>query len=123
MNLRRSAAASILALVFAVGLSACGNAKETSSGRATAEPGVPDGAAFIDQDNLKFSPTELTISASEPVYFKNSESTLHTVTINGENESGQMEHDRVFEWTPPAPGEYKITCDFHPQMKATIKVE
>ena len=123
MNLRQIAAAGVLGLVLAGALSACSNAKETSSGRATAEAGVPDGAAFVDQDNLKFSPTELTVSASEPVYFKNSETALHTVSINGENESGSMEHDDVFEWAPPGPGEYKITCDFHPQMKATITVE
>jgi len=123
MNLRRIATAGTLGLVFAGALTACSNDGESSSGRATAVAGVPDGAAFVDQDNLKFSPSELTISASEPVYFKNSETTFHTVTINGKNESGQMEHDQVFEWTPPAAGEYKISCEFHPQMKATITAE
>ena len=34
-----------------------------------------------------------------------------------------MERDQVFTWTPPATGTYKITCDFHPQMKATITVK
>ena len=57
------------------------------------------------------------------VYFKNSETALHTVTIEGKNESGNMKKDAVFTWTPKTAGEYKITCDFHPQMKATITVE
>jgi plastocyanin len=114
-----------LALIVMIGfaLAACGSSDGgDSSGRATAVSGVPDGAAFIDQDNLRFSPNSLELSAPELVYFKNSETTVHTVTINGENESGTMERDEVFTWTPPGEGEYKITCDFHPQMKATITV-
>ena len=125
MRFRTMTAAAAACLVLAAGLavSACSDDSEPSTGRATAVAGVPDGAAFVDQDNLKFSPRELTVSASEEVYFKNSESAIHTVTINGKNESGQMERDEVFKWNPPGPGEYKISCDFHPQMKATITVE
>lgn len=94
-----------------------------TEGRAKGEAGVPDGAPFIDQNNLKFSPDKVTAKAGEAVYFKNSETALHTVTINGKNESGNMKKDQVFQWTPPGAGEYKITCDFHPQMKSTVTVQ
>ena len=57
------------------------------------------------------------------MYFKNSESALHTVTINGKNESGNMRKGDLFSWTAGAAGEYKITCDYHPQMNATITVQ
>ena len=65
----------------------------------------------------------MTANAGEAVYFKNSETALHTVTINGKNESGNMKKDTVFQWTPPGAGEYKITCDFHPDMLAYIFVQ
>ncbi len=111
--------------VAALAAVACGGGDDDggNSGRATGVEGVPDGAAFVDQDSLKFQPNSLSVAPAEPVFFKNSETTVHTVTIAGKNESGTMAHDDVFEWTPTGPGEYKITCDFHPQMKATITVE
>jgi plastocyanin len=76
----------------------------------------------MDQRALKFKPSELTARAGEKVYFHNGESALHTVTINGKNESGSMRRNDLYVWTPPAAGEYRITCDFHPQMKATVTV-
>lgn len=96
---------------------------DATEGRAKGEAGVPDGAPFIDQNNLKFTPDKVTANVGEAVYFKNSETALHTVTINGKNESGNMKKDAVFQWTPPGAGEYKITCDFHPQMKSTVTVK
>jgi plastocyanin len=112
----------VLAVALLAG--ACGGGDDDeATGRATSVAGVPDGAAYVDQDGLKFNPSSLTVSGGESVFFKNSETTVHTVTINGKNESGTMKADQVFEWTPPGPGEYKITCEFHPQMKATLTVQ
>lgn len=112
------------ALLFSALAAACGGGDgDSASGRATGVAGVPDGAAFVDQDGLKFQPSSLTATTGEPVFFKNSETAFHTVTINGTNESGTMKRDQVFEWAPPGAGEYKITCEFHPQMKATLTVE
>ena len=127
-GLRRGAGATLTGLVLGVALlaAACGGGgddDDESTGRATSVAGVPDGAAFVDQDGLKFHPSSLTVPGGEKIFFKNSETTVHTVTINGKNESGTMKADAVFEWTPPAAGEYKITCEFHPQMKATITVQ
>lgn len=124
-------------LAFPAVLAACGGGSSDDSGsssgsntpavategRAKGEEGVPDGAPFIDQNNLKYSPDKVTVKAGEVVYFKNSETALHTVTIKGKNESGNMKKDQVFQWTPPGPGEYKVTCDFHPQMHSTITVQ
>lgn len=111
----------------ALSLAACGGGGDDddagSGGRATAVAGVPDGAPYVDQENLKFVPGKVTVTKDETVYFQNSETAIHTVTINGKNESGTMKKDDLFKWTPPAAGEYKITCEFHPQMKATITVQ
>lgn len=120
-----SAVAAAALLVSALFLSSCGSSDGDSanSGIANNVAGVPDGVPFIDQDSLKFIPTSLKVKVGDIVYFKNSETALHTVTIEGKNESGNMKKDAVFTWTPKTAGEYKITCDFHPQMKATINVE
>lgn len=96
----------------------------TGNGDTGSDSEIPAGAPEVDQDNLKFIPTELTVKAGEKVYFKNSETALHTVTIEGDNVSGNMRKGEVFVWEAPTePGEYKITCDYHPQMKATLTVE
>lgn len=118
-----AAVAAVAVVATLVGAACGGSDDSSSSGRATAISGVPDGALFVDQNNLKFNPSSLAAGAGETIYFKNSETALHTVTINGKNESGNMKKDVVFSWTPPRPGEYKVTCEFHPQMKATLTIE
>ena len=120
-----SAVAAAALLISALFLSSCGSSDGDSanSGIANNVAGVPDGVPFVDQDSLKFIPTSLKVKVGDIVYFKNSETALHTVTIEGKNESGNMKKDAVFTWTPKTAGDYKITCDFHPQMKATITVE
>ncbi len=126
MNFRNFAFSAVVAGA-ALATAFCGGGDDDDSGgdggRASGVEGVPDGAAFVDQDNLKFSPSEITVAVAEPVYFKNSETAVHTVTVEGKNESGTMKSGDVFTWTPSAAGEFSITCDFHPQMKATINVE
>ena len=84
---------------------------------------IPAGAPEIDQQDLAFKPGKLTVAAGTTVYFKNSEAALHTVNVNGKNESGTMRKGAIFAWTPSTAGTYKITCEFHPQMNATITVQ
>jgi plastocyanin len=111
-----------LAMTALVG-SACGGDDDDDNGDDLADCApVAAGEAAIDQDNLNFEPNELCVSAGQEVVFTNSESAIHTVTIEGENESGTMREGDEFRWTPPGEGSYEITCDFHPQMKATIGV-
>jgi plastocyanin len=86
--LRKGAAGAFLSLGLVI--AACGGSDSQGSGRAQGVAGVPDGSAFVDQHSLKFNPKVLTVSASEPVYFKNSDTTVHTVSVNGKNESGTM---------------------------------
>ena len=101
-------------------LASCGGG--STSAPSPVSSAIPEGAALIDQDGLAFSPNQLTVKAGEKVYFQNSETSLHTVTINGKNESGNMKRHDVLVRTFSEAGAYKITCDFHPQMKATISV-
>lgn len=124
MNIRPRMLGIGFAAIAAVGLLAgCGGGDSGSTGEPGKRPvDVPADAPFVDQNGLKFLPNTLTASVGETIYFHNAESAIHTVTINGTNESGNMRRDDVFEWAPSAPGTYKITCDLHPQMKATLTV-
>jgi plastocyanin len=124
-RLTRPALLAALALAAAAALAACGGGGSSSSSSGVADGSdsrIPAGAPFIDQDKLQFIPKELSVKVGETVYFKNSETALHTVNIDGKNVSGNMKKNDVFTWVFQQPGSYKITCDYHPQMKATITV-
>jgi plastocyanin len=119
----------LVALVLAAGaFAACGGDDDADTGK---DPGNATGSAssgtstapVIDQDKLTFKPEKLTVKLDQKVTFTNSESAIHTVTINGKNQSGSMKKGDQFAWTPPGAGVYKVTCDFHPQMSATVTVE
>lgn len=122
----------LLVAVLPFALAACGGDDDDSGGvdgggNAT-DNGTPTlaavapGAKRIVQDNLSFKPNTLAVFQGEKVTFTNEESTIHTVDINGKNESGTMKKGDTFEYTPDVPGRYAITCEFHPQMKATLIV-
>ena len=109
---------------------ACGGGGDSASGttpgaQKTAAPKitVPPDAPQIDQENLTFKPDKVTAKVGETVYFLNSESAIHTVNVNGKNISGNMKKGAVVTWKGQTVGEYKITCDYHPQMKATVIVQ
>jgi plastocyanin len=121
-NLTRPALVALAALTM-LAAAAC-EAGSSNTGIADgSDPNIPAGSPFIDQDALRFIPTSLTVSPGQRIYFKNSETALHTVTIEGENISGNMRKDEIFIWDAPvALGQYRVTCDYHPQMRATITV-
>jgi len=112
-----------LALLTVTLAAACGGGSSNTGVADGTDARIPAGAPLIDQDKLKFIPERLTVKVGETVYFKNSETALHTVNVDGKNVSGNMKKNDVFTWVFQQPGSYKITCDYHPQMKATITVE
>jgi plastocyanin len=112
------ASVALAALLVAASLAAC---REAEGVDFSAQ--VPDGAPQIDQHGLQFDPTSLTVSVGETVYITNSESALHRVEVDGEDISGNMERGDVVAYTFDAPGEYRLTCTYHPQQRATVTVE
>jgi plastocyanin len=94
----------------------------TGSATQTAVAGHSDHAAEIDQQDLTFTPARVSIKVGQAVLIKNSESAIHTANINGKNITGNMKRGDSTAWTAKAPGEYKVSCDYHPQMRATIAV-
>lgn len=107
------AAVALLALVAV----ACGDASQVSF------DGIPEDATVVDQDGLKFRPNSITVASGTPIYFTNSERAPHNVVLDGDDLSGTMEKGDVFVWTFDDPGEYRLSCGFHPQMKVTVTVE
>lgn len=105
------------------------------SGRApagalvTLEPSVglpmPEGHALLDQFSKAFVPETLFVRVGQPVTFKNSEDQLHNVTVvrtrtgTGVFNISQNQGD-VYSHTFEQGGEYDVTCDVHPGMRATI---
>jgi plastocyanin len=123
----------VLALVAAIMVSAsvaaaCGAGDEPAPGAATPRATVGQGqghtdhAAEIDQKNMKFIPERVSVKVGETVLIKNSEAAIHTGNINGKNVTGNMKKGDATPWTATEPGEYAVTCEYHPQMKATIVV-
>lgn len=113
------------ALALVVGAAAaCSGGEDTGNGNGgSAVTEIPEGAAVIDQKSLKFSPNKVTVKAGDTVYFKNSETAIHNVAVDGEDVTGTMRRGAVSSYTFENAGEYKISCQFHPQMKATVVVE
>jgi plastocyanin len=86
---------------------------------------IPQGEAVMDQFSKAFVPETLFVRVGQPVLFKNSEDQQHNVTVVrartgvgvfaiSQNQGDTHRH--VF----PEGGEYEVTCDVHPGMRATI---
>lgn len=86
---------------------------------------MPEGDAVLDQFSKAFVPETLFVRVGQPVIFKNSEDQLHNVAVvrtrtgtgvfNISQNQGDV-HTHTFEQA----GEYDVTCDVHPGMRATI---
>lgn len=133
----RSALMIVPAVLMLAGVAAaCGDDDNTSTPTnaattvATASASAANGsatnvttAAEIDQDNLAFKPSKVTVKVGDKILIKNSESALHTFNVDGKNLSGNMKKGDTYVWAASKAGEYKVTCDYHPQMNATITVQ
>jgi plastocyanin len=86
---------------------------------------MPQGPAVMDQFSKSFVPDTLFVRVGQPVTFKNSEDQLHNVTVvRSRTGAGVMNISQnqgdVHTHTFDQPGEYEVTCDVHPGMRATI---
>jgi plastocyanin len=112
-------------------------ASEAAAPSDAAEPSVaaePSEAAAdeftVTLSGFAFSTGELTVPAGTEVTFENADSAAHTVT---EGTDGRPASDPIINaqvgpgatttFTFDEPGEYEITCLFHPNMNMTVVVE
>jgi len=124
LRARLTALPAMLALATLV--AACGGGNDGAAGSVVADgvavasgSAIPAGAPEVNQQDNAFKPGKLAASVGETIYFLNRDSAIHNVKINGKDISGRMKKGDVVAWTGSLPGQYKITCDYHP-MKATI---
>jgi|GEM_PF-1233703 plastocyanin len=107
-----------LMLLVAVALASCASGTENPAVVPTTAEGYP----IVNQDRLRFIPKKLTIPAGQTVLFRNSETAIHDVLVDGVNISGNMRKGDEVVYTFESTGTFTITCSFHPQMRATIVV-
>ena len=79
----------------------------------------------MDQFSKAFVPETLFVRVGQPVTFKNSEDQLHNVTVVRSRTGARVvnisqSQGDVYEHTFEQPGEYDVSCDVHPGMRATI---
>src|SRR3990172_727421 len=121
----RMAAVATTTLALALGV-ACGSdpgdAPPTAPTKSAPAQSHTEHSAEIDQQKMAFVPARVSVKVGETVLIKNSETAIHTGNINGKNITGNMKKGDSIPWTATEPGEYAVTCEYHPQMKATIVV-
>lgn len=80
----------------------------------------------VDQKNLKFSVSELTVAKGDSIEFTNSDDTTHNITISGAGftaNSGLQRPGQPFRVPLVKAGVYKVTCGIHPRMRMTVIVQ
>jgi plastocyanin len=79
----------------------------------------------MDQVGLTFGPELLLVRTGEPVEFRNNDDTLHNVNVKDEQTREQafnvaIPTGSVYEHTFRRDGFYRVGCDIHPAMAASI---
>jgi plastocyanin len=83
------------------------------------------GKPVMDQVGLTFGPELLLVRTGEPVEFRNNDDTLHNVNVKDEQTRDQafnvaIPTGGVYEYTFKRDGFYRVGCDIHPAMAASI---
>lgn len=79
----------------------------------------------MDQVGLTFGPELLVVRTGQPVEFRNNDDTLHNVNVKHEETREQAFNVAIptgstYEHTFPRDGFYRVGCDIHPAMAASI---
>ena len=79
----------------------------------------------MDQVGLTFGPDLLLVRTGEPVEFRNNDDTLHNVDVKDEQTREQSFNVAIptggtYEYTFKRDGFYRVGCDIHPAMAASI---
>ena len=79
----------------------------------------------MDQVGLTFGPELLIVRTGEPVEFRNNDDTLHNVNVKHEETREQAFNVAIptggtYEHTFTRDGFYRVGCDIHPSMAASI---
>jgi plastocyanin len=80
---------------------------------------------MMDQAGLTFGPELLLVRTGEPVVFHNSDDTLHNVHVSHEETKTPAFNVAIptgasYEYTFERDGFYRVGCDIHPEMAASV---
>jgi len=94
-------------------------------GNATLEP--PETPAQMDQINMEFLPPVVLATVGQPVHFVNSEDILHNVRVfNIDTKETAFNISTpiggTYEHHFDTAGTYRVACDIHPQMGASVVI-
>ena len=70
-----------------------------------------------------YSPLTLTVKSGETVVWRNEDFFPHTATAAGIFDSKSIDAGSSWSFKPNRKGTYAYICTFHPNMKATLRVE
>lgn len=75
--------------------------------------------------NFSFKPAELHVAAGTTVSFVNRDAEAHEIVTDGKEafSSGAIDPHKEWKHTFAKAGRYRIYCDYHPYMQATVVVE
>jgi plastocyanin len=84
-----------------------------------------DEKPVMDQVGLTFGPDMLFVRTGQPAEFRNSDDTLHNVNVKHEETKEQAFNVAIptggnYEYTFTRDGFYRVSCDIHPAMTASI---
>ncbi len=85
-------------------------------------PPPPAGASDVSIIDNDFDPITKTISVGSTVRWVNTGQLPHTVTINGQFDSGFLMNGDTWSRTFNSAGTFNYICTLHPEMQATIVV-
>ena len=105
---------------------ACSGGGEATPSGPVASP--PEGAVVIAARDLAFQPTEVTVTAGEPVtiFFDNQEDVPHNIAIKDGTGADVFKGEIInkqsitYQVDPLTAGTYPFICEVHPNMTGTI---
>ena len=77
----------------------------------------------ITTSNLVFSPAEATVKVGDTVELVNKDVLVHTATARNGDFDVNMPAKKTVTFVVKKPGTVEYYCRFHPNMKATLKIE
>ena len=75
-------------------------------------------------DGTAFAPARVTVQRGDRITWVNKDPFPHTATSAGNFDSGAIQPDQSWTFTPKSKGDFPYICSYHPTiMKGTLRVQ
>jgi plastocyanin len=90
----------------------------------TAEPQRKPKTHTVTMENMRFQPSNLTVTRGDTIVWVNKDLVPHTATSKtGGFDSQVVAADRSWRFTVQKKGDFAYVCTFHPTMTAMLRVK